>query len=138
MSDYISRQAAIDAMATILDNPNHAEFLYGDEICKVLNELPSIQTERKKGKWELKEDILSWEGTFDGYFCSECGKGFLNDLCCNNGADWVDVQKDFKFCPFCGADMRTKETDRDYERAVEQLEHDMLYEPTYNPDDGSM
>ena len=30
------------------------------------------------------------------------------------------------------------ETDCDYERAVEQLEHDMLYEPTFNPDDGSM
>jgi hypothetical protein len=34
--------------------------------------------------------------------------------------------------------MRTKETDCDYERAVEQLEHDMLYEPTFDPDDGSM
>lgn len=41
-------------------------------------------------------------------------------------------------CPNCGADMRTKETDCDYERAVEQLEHDMLYEPTFNQDDGSM
>jgi len=35
-----------------------------------------------------------------------------------------------------GADMRTKKAD--YERAVEQLEHDMLYEPTFNQDDGSM
>ena len=26
----------------------------------------------------------------------------------------------------------------DYERATEQMEHDMLYEPTYNPEDGSM
>ena len=26
----------------------------------------------------------------------------------------------------------------DYERAVEQMQHDMLYEPTYNPEDGSM
>lgn len=26
----------------------------------------------------------------------------------------------------------------DYERAIEQMEHDMLYEPTYNPEDGSM
>ena len=31
-----------------------------------------------------------------------------------------------------------KETDCDYERAVEQLEHDRLYEPTFNQDDGSM
>ena len=26
----------------------------------------------------------------------------------------------------------------DYERAIEQSEHDMLYEPTYNSEDGSM
>ena len=40
---------------------------------------------------------------------------------------------------FCyWADMRIEETDCDYERAVEQLEHDMLYEPTFNKDDGSM
>jgi hypothetical protein len=44
----------------------------------------------------------------------------------------------YNFCPNCGADMRTKETDCDYERAVEQLEHDMLYEPTFNQDDGSI
>lgn len=29
-------------------------------------------------------------------------------------------------------------TDCDYQRAVEQLEHDILYESTFNPDDGSM
>ena len=26
----------------------------------------------------------------------------------------------------------------DYERAIEQLEHDTLCEPTFNPEDGSM
>lgn len=34
--------------------------------------------------------------------------------------------------------MRTKETGCDYERAIDQLEHDILYEPTFNQDDGSM
>ena len=28
--------------------------------------------------------------------------------------------------------------DVEYERAVDQLEHDILYEPTFNPEDGSM
>ena len=32
---------------------------------------------------------------------------------------------------------RTKET-YDYKRAIEQMEHDALYEPTYNSEDGSM
>ena len=32
MADLIERQAAIDALMAILDKPNHAEFLYTDEI----------------------------------------------------------------------------------------------------------
>ena len=43
--DAISRHDAIDALMEILDRPNHAEFLYTDEICKALNELPSAQPE---------------------------------------------------------------------------------------------
>lgn len=43
MADLIDRRVAIDAVMAILDKPNHAEFLYTDEICKVLNELPSAQ-----------------------------------------------------------------------------------------------
>lgn len=43
--DLIDRHDAIDALMEILDRPNHAEFLYTDEICKVLNELPSVQPE---------------------------------------------------------------------------------------------
>ena len=88
-------EADLDQIKRVmLDTGKHCILMYPDE------------PERKKGKWELQEDIFSWEGIFDGYFCSECGKGFLNDLCCNNGTDWFDVKKDFKFCPFCGADMR--------------------------------
>lgn len=34
------------------------------------------------------------------------------------------------------ADRKTEQTE--YERASEQREHDILYEPTYNKDDGSM
>lgn len=44
-SDTISRQAAIDALMEILDRPNHAEFLYTDEICKALKALPPAQPE---------------------------------------------------------------------------------------------
>ncbi|MBR3739467.1 MAG: hypothetical protein IKN04_03295 [Clostridia bacterium] len=34
-------------------------------------------------------------------------------------------------CPVCAAR-------RDYEAAIEEIEYNMLYEPTYNPEDGSM
>lgn len=45
MDDLISRQDAIDALMEILDRPEHAEFLYGDEIHRALMALPSAQPE---------------------------------------------------------------------------------------------
>jgi tRNA(Ile2) C34 agmatinyltransferase TiaS len=93
------------------------------DVVDFINKQPTVDAvERKKGEWifEPKDAI---ELMFTKPKCSKCGY---------ESADGGN------FCSNCGADMRTKETDRDYERAVEQLEHDMLYEPTYNPDDGSM
>jgi hypothetical protein len=55
MSDLISRQAAIDALMAILDRPNHAEFLYTDEICKALEQLPSAQPEQFEWCTDCKE-----------------------------------------------------------------------------------
>lgn len=52
--DTISRQAAIDALMKIIDKPKHAEFLYTDEICRVLKALPSAEPERKPGEWILE------------------------------------------------------------------------------------
>ena len=46
-TDAIDRQAAIDTLMEILDKPNHADFLYTDEIYNALNGLPSVQPERK-------------------------------------------------------------------------------------------
>ena len=58
--------------------------------------------------WDCIEDVISYEGTFDGYECSHCHKMFLDDMCQNNGSDYVDAKKDFKYCPFCGARMDEK------------------------------
>ena len=86
--DAISRYNAIDALMEILDRPNHAEFLYTDEICKVLNELPSVQPEPKwipckdrlpergnevlvcydfKGHRFVLTGVLYGDGSFHGY-----------------------------------------------------------------------
>ena len=65
----------------------------------------------------------------------------------NTNPIWTDLTTEWHWCifdipqyskvvawmplkPWKGAD--------DYERAIEQMEHDMLYEPTYNSEDGSM
>ena len=58
--------------------------------------------------WDCIENVHSYEGTFDGYECSHCHKMFLDDMCENNGSDYVDAKKDFKYCPFCGAKMDEK------------------------------
>ena len=76
VGDYISRQAAIDALMTILDKPNHAEFLYTDEICKVLNELPSAQPEVIRCK-----DCRWWDkyGIYDNGYCMAAKHGYLSE-----------------------------------------------------------
>ena len=95
-----------------------------DAIVKVINAQPTI--ERKTGKWIDMGDFVQ---------CSACLGTRLKEVETVYGkAVWMKTA----FCPMCGADMRTKETDYDYERAIEQLEHDILYEPTFNQDDGSM
>jgi len=92
-------------------------------ISRHIDDAPTVDAvERKSGRW-IDETFKPNAPVFHPYKCDQCG-------------EHNDVPSDY--CPNCGADMRTKETDRDYERAVEQLEHDMLYEPTYNQDDGSM
>lgn len=65
MSDLIERQAAIDALMTILDKPNHAEFLYTDEICKVLNDLPSAQPDLQQTCNKLATDCISRQAAID-------------------------------------------------------------------------
>ena len=81
MDDLISRQAAIDAVRKAYEN----DWMF-DEYEYYLNELPSVQTERKKGKWIKRENHAL------GYNCTACGKS--------------EVSNNFNFCPNCGADMR--------------------------------
>lgn len=50
-------------------------------------------------------------------------------LCCK-GIDKYDMWK--------SARMKEADNIRDYEAAIEQIEYNILYESTYNPDDGSM
>ena len=77
--------------------------------------------ERMKGKW-LELDR-----------CSCCGKQAYDFV-------WgpIDEADAPNFCPNCGADMRQSKERSEYELAVEQFQHDALYEPTFNPEDGSM
>ena len=64
------------------------------DICEAINDAPTIEPERKKGKWILVEESIK----VAAYKCSECGRNVWNDM-------GYDVVKDYPFC-HCGADMR--------------------------------
>lgn len=90
VGELIDRQAAIDNLMEILDRPNHAEFLYTDEICGVLKNLPSAQP--RKGKW-----IKNIERFGDSaYHCDQCGAVLEKD-----DLEW----RNNYYCYHCGAKM---------------------------------
>ena len=72
MNDTIYRQAAIDALVSIIE------------------ELPSAQPERKKGRWIDMDDHV---------MCSCCGAAHYG--------------VDRNYCPNCGADMRGGQDETD-------------------------
>lgn len=93
------------------------------------------RTKRKKGIWFPYDDDYS---ATTGVKCSECGFTMENKLHNYTGIN-------FAFCPNCGANMKYEEMDEemdeadlDYERAVMQYQHNLLYKPSFNPEDGSM
>ena len=101
-NDLISRQAAIDALDEQIEQCNKAlgsfdispkdEYAIKVERASLkaykeqLENMPSVQPERKRGKW-IPFDI-PW------YRCSECGAERENTV-------FMEY-----FCPNCGADMR--------------------------------
>ena len=113
--DTVSRQSALDSIG---HDP--------DDTYDRIKSLPSA--EPKTGEWVIHDEI---KNIYGGIYieCSECGTKFV-----------TQTLEDEHFCRNCGADMRKEESeeDHDYERAVDQMIHDIAYEPTYNPEDGSM
>lgn len=93
--DLISRERAIKEMA-FSGGINVDGILYVPlkDVNKHLQNLPSVQPERKKGRWKHVDPIteaISPKGWMPWY-CSECGVGV--------------GKHQTTFCPNCGADMR--------------------------------
>lgn len=69
-------------------------------VIEMIQDAPTIEPERKKGKWIYGES----EAGNDGYYCSKCG----------NFVPWkydeydIDFIKEFLFCNKCGAEMGDK------------------------------
>ena len=95
MSDYISRQAEIDA---IMGEPTDAH--YPSWYAERLEQLPSAQPERKQGKWIERNPQNS--DTCRLIECDQCG--FSHIVGFNVPYEhWIENRN---FCERCGADMR--------------------------------
>lgn len=92
MTDYIERQAAIDAVHEEFDDVcvwDESGETTANEVERILDYLPSAQPERKRGEWIEEPGKIPR--------CSNCG--IYSD----------DADKGYdKYCPNCGARMRGK------------------------------
>lgn len=93
MDDLISRQAAIETLLkgkidedeSLVECPAECNAMI-DCAIEDIKALPSVQPERKKGKWK------EWNDHFSALvFCSECGY--------DGGLPF------YHFCPNCGSEM---------------------------------
>ena len=107
MSDYISREAAIEAFEKELSAKyNRIELSIGFVGAKsILSDLPAADVvERKTGKWIKMSDV---DGVY--WVCSECGEDIPRIAHFNPQFDLFprleSIDKTY-FCPNCGADMR--------------------------------
>ena len=86
MKDLIERQAAIDAVLSVIPYDEY----WKEEVEKAINTLPSAQPERKTGKWIHGRD--GWE-------CSGC-RCLVEE----------ENKPPYNFCPQCGTYVRGDET----------------------------
>lgn len=80
--DCISRQKALDCFEQT-NTRQGAKY--------AIETLPSVIPQRKRGKW-IKVYPLGMD--YEAYMCSECKTG-----------DWDVTIGEYKFCPYCGAEM---------------------------------
>lgn len=95
MSDYISREAAIEAMYEVCNKDQRQ--IFTREQLLALDDVPAADVrENKRGHIEEDENTYLW--------CSECGCNItLSAYTMPNG----NLILRPNFCPNCGADMRT-------------------------------
>ena len=97
MSDLIEREAVLDAICDNCKFETDLERYMACSTCKDVEMIKAIPSARPKGEWmPIIEANEFGEAYQAGIYCSECGE----TLGCETN-----------FCPFCGADMRERESE---------------------------
>ena len=94
MDDLISRQAAIDAIRESTSKYTgfmDMEMYTDDDAVEAIEGIPPAQPKRNKGIW-LPDN--------------RCGGGYWVCSSCKNPTEAFAANVLYKYCPFCGADMR--------------------------------
>ena len=101
MSDLIRRKDVIQEFIKTCSiehvDINNVAIFY-ETIMKIINSVPSVKPERKKGEWIYEGK----RGRFPACKCSICGH--------YENADWAMLQG-VNYCPNCGADMKEEYED---------------------------
>lgn len=128
MSDLISRQGALAKIRTRLQDwaaYGNEEYRRGLYACEdMILSLPSAEAE--------KPNMKSWDGLYIKVYADDDPQDKAEKLyqICDSNEALSEVAKCIQWY--------LDEPSADYERATDQMEHDIAYEPTYNPEDGSM
>lgn len=131
MEGKMTREEAIHILELLLNPllPMAKEEMYtSDEYDEVLRMAIEALKEHKTGKWIAKSNITPYYTEW-WYECSECCQKPLRD---GYGQEALS-----DYCPNCGCKMEYTEEDDD-RRAIDDLTYNILYEPTYNQEDGSL
>lgn len=93
MSDLIRRRDAVSRMSDLLMVKFQGQRLpTWNDVYQAMNDIPSAEPERKKGKWMYKPN------EYDGntYECSRCGEPWTL-------IEGTPKENNMNYCPNCGA-----------------------------------
>lgn len=105
MSDLIRRRDAVSRMSDLLMVKFQGQRLpTWNDVYQAMNDIPSAEPERKKGKWIEVHGYVT-PGGDPVWKCSECGKGMhvYGIEAPSYNRDYADGQ--WVACPNCGAEM---------------------------------
>ena len=133
----MTRDKAIESLTWVKEN-----LVIAEEYKEALNmAIEALKQKPKTGEWIPCSERLPEESAV--LCCDNHGEMLIsNPFECDASDTGFSAENDGYYMYNCIAwmplPMPYREGREDYELATEQMEHDVMYEPTYNSEDGSM